>query len=67
MRRKPVAGRESLAGQDGEARTPINTVGGQVFVLGAHWNAFSDSEIPEGCRIRVVGVRGMTLKVEVLT
>ena len=64
LRRKPTTGGESLVGQDGDARTPIDAKGGRVFLAGAHWNAFSDREIAEGKPIRVIAVKGMSLKVE---
>ena len=64
LRRKPTSGGTALVGQEGDARTPVNRNGGSVFVAGAHWNAFSDAEILEGRKIRVVEVKGMSLKVE---
>jgi len=64
LRRKPSSGGAALVGQEGDARTPISKNGGRVFVAGTHWNAFSDADIPEGKNVRVVAVKGMTLKVE---
>ena len=64
LRRKPTTGGAALVGQEGDARTAIGDTGGSVFVAGAHWNAFSDEKIAEGKRIRVIGVKGMSLKVE---
>jgi membrane-bound serine protease (ClpP class) len=64
LRKRPSSGGGALVGQEGEARTPINTDSGRVFVAGAHWTAFSSANIAEGKRIRVVEVKGMTLKVE---
>jgi membrane-bound serine protease (ClpP class) len=64
LRTKPTTGGGALVGQEGDARTAIDGKGGRVFVAGAHWNAFSDGEIAEGKRIRVIGVKGMSLKVE---
>ena len=64
LRKKPTTGGEALIGQEGDARTLIDGKGGKVFVAGAHWSAFSDQEIAEGKRIRVIGVKGMSLKVE---
>jgi membrane-bound serine protease (ClpP class) len=63
MRKRPTAGAVSLVDQEGDARTPVNRSGGRVFVAGAHWSAVSDEEIPEGKKIRVIGIEGMTLKV----
>jgi membrane-bound serine protease (ClpP class) len=64
LRRKPTTGGGALVGQEGDARTPIDAKGGRVFVAGTHWNAFSDGQIAEGKRVRVVEVKGMSLKVE---
>ena len=65
MGRKPVTGEAGLVGQEGEARTAVDGAnGGQVFLAGTHWNATARSTIPEGARIRVVGIQGMTLTVE---
>jgi membrane-bound serine protease (ClpP class) len=64
LRRKPTTGGAALVGQEGDARTAIGDTGGSVFVAGAHWNAFSDEKIAEGKRIRVIEVKGMSLKVE---
>jgi membrane-bound serine protease (ClpP class) len=64
LRKRPTTGGDALVGQEGDARTPVDGKGGRVFVAGAHWNAFSDGEIAEGKRVRVVEVKGMSLKVE---
>lgn len=64
LRKRPTIGGVALVGQEGDARTPITRNGGRVFVAGTHWTAFSDADIPEGRNIRVVAVKGMTLKVE---
>jgi len=64
LRKRPSSGGAALIGEEGDARTPISRNGGRVFVAGAHWTAFSDAEIAEGRKIRVVEVKGMTLKVE---
>jgi membrane-bound serine protease (ClpP class) len=63
MRKRPTSGAISLLDQEGDARTVVNRDGGKVFVAGAHWSAVSDEEIPVGKRIRVVGIKGMTLSV----
>jgi len=64
LRKRPSSGGPALVGQEGDARTIINKDGGRVFVAGTHWTAFSGAEIAEGKKIRVVEVKGMTLKVE---
>jgi membrane-bound serine protease (ClpP class) len=63
MRKRPFSGQSGLLDKEGDARTPIDKDGGRVFVDGAHWSAVSDAPIPEGARIQVIGVKGMTLKV----
>lgn len=63
LRTKPFSGDKGLLGQEGDARTVVNKDGGRVFVAGTHWSAWSDNEIAEGTKIKVVEVKGMTLKV----
>ncbi|MDO9392132.1 MAG: nodulation protein NfeD [bacterium] len=63
LRTKPFSGDKGLLGQEGDARTLVNKDGGKVFVAGTHWSAWSETEIPEGTKIKVVEVKGMTLKV----
>lgn len=65
LRTKPFSGDKGLLGQEGDARTLVNKDGGRVFVAGTHWSAWSETEIPEGTKIKVVEVKGMTLKVTV--
>jgi len=64
--KRPTTGAVALLDMEGDARTVVNAAGGRVFVDGTHWSAFSDEEISQGKKIRVVGVKGMTLKVEEL-
>jgi membrane protein implicated in regulation of membrane protease activity len=66
LRTKPVSGAVGYVGQEGDARTPIDRRDGKVFVAGTYWNAVADTAIPAGAKIRVVGVTGMTFKVEAL-
>jgi membrane-bound serine protease (ClpP class) len=67
LRTRPVSGDKGLLGREGDARTVVNKDGGSVFVEGTHWNAWSDAEIPEGAKVRVIEVKGMKLKVEKLS
>jgi len=60
--RKPTTGAEGLVGQVGVVRTPIAPEG-QVFVRGEIWRAVSDDPIPEGAKVRIVSVDGLTLRV----
>jgi membrane protein implicated in regulation of membrane protease activity len=64
LHKKPFSGDKGLLGQEGDARTLINKDGGSAFINGAHWNAWSDTEISQGAKVVVVGVKGMKLKVE---
>ncbi|MEM1658453.1 MAG: NfeD family protein [Candidatus Jordarchaeales archaeon] len=56
---------EKLVGVEGVAKTAL-TPRGQVLVKGEVWSARSadNSTIPEGSKVRVVGVSGLTLIVE---
>lgn len=64
LKRRPTTGDAALLGEVGEARTAIAMEGGQVFVSGTHWNATSRTDIAAGVKVKVVGVKGMTLEVE---
>ncbi|MBI4726284.1 nodulation protein NfeD [candidate division TA06 bacterium] len=65
LRTRPVSGDKGLLGQEGDARTKVNKDGGRVFVAGTHWSAWSETEIAEGTKIKVMEVKGMTLKVTI--
>jgi membrane-bound serine protease (ClpP class) len=58
------AGREIMLGKSAAALTSIDTKGGKVFVEGEYWNAISSSPIEQGQTVRVLGVEGLTLRVE---
>jgi membrane-bound serine protease (ClpP class) len=57
------AGRETLLGRTVEASTPIDSIGGKVFVEGEYWNAVSDTPVKEGEPVEVAAILGLTLKV----
>jgi membrane-bound serine protease (ClpP class) len=62
--RLPVrTGRETLLGRVVPARARIDAHGGKVFVEGEYWNARSDAVIEEQQPVEIVGVEGLTLKV----
>ncbi len=61
--KKPVTGQEGLIGMEGMARTDIME-GGVVMVRSELWQAESRERIKKGEKVRVVGIRGMKLKVE---
>jgi membrane-bound serine protease (ClpP class) len=63
FRYKVVTGSESMIGEIGEARTAINAKG-RVFIHSELWNAASAKPIPDGSKVRVVAVEGLTLTVE---
>ncbi len=62
--KKPVTGMEGLIGEIGIAHTDIQPEG-KVFVHGEYWNAFSNTPIKKGSRIKVKGIKDMKLEVEV--
>lgn len=64
MRRRPViSGREGLIGENAEALVDFNG-SGAVFVHGERWNAVSSAPVKRGERLKVTGVRGLTLEVK---
>jgi membrane-bound serine protease (ClpP class) len=60
---RTAVGAPALMGQTGVARTPLAPEG-QVLVQGELWRAVARGPVPEGDRVRVVGVNGLTLTVE---
>ena len=63
--RLPVrAGRETMLGKVVPALARIDASGGKVFIEGEHWNAVSDSTIESGQMVQIVGIDGLTLKVQ---
>jgi len=60
---KPVHDLSGLVGQAGEAKTAIGDEG-SVQVAGELWSARSESPVPVGSRIKVVGRDGFVLIVE---
>jgi membrane-bound serine protease (ClpP class) len=63
MRRPVVTGSEALIGMIGDVRTSLDPEG-IVFVDGERWEArATESPVPPGAKVRVVGVAGMRLTV----
>jgi membrane-bound serine protease (ClpP class) len=66
----PLAGVENWIGDVGTVTQAIGTRAGgdaergMVFVHGELWRAVSTASIPEGARVRIVRVAGLTLHVE---
>ncbi|MCZ6766890.1 MAG: nodulation protein NfeD, partial [bacterium] len=62
QKKKVQTGDEGIIGETGVAKTDIGE-SGSVFVHGEHWNAFSRDAIPEGAKVEVVAVDGLTIEV----
>ena len=60
---KPMQDLSTLVGQQGEAKTPVET-DGSVQVAGELWSARSKKLIPMGSFVRVIGREGFILIVE---
>jgi membrane-bound serine protease (ClpP class) len=64
QRRPPVTGTAGMVGEIGRALTAIDPLcGGQVLTHGEIWQATAAETIPEGARLRVTSVEGLTLVV----
>ncbi len=63
QRGKPFTGVEGMIGREGTALTLVYT-DGKVLIKGEYWNASSGEPVEEGTDVRVIGVKGLTLKVE---
>ena len=63
---RPKAGREALIGEKGIVRKTVGPKGGQIFVDGELWTAYSKSIIPEGTQVVVTEIDGLKLKVRPL-
>jgi membrane-bound serine protease (ClpP class) len=67
FRWKPATGKEELVGTEAEVVQPIGTAGaaGLVRVHGELWRAVvADGPVPQGARVRVKKISGLTLEVE---
>ena len=66
QRLKPVSGMEGLIGETGEARDDLFPFG-TVWAHGEAWNAKSVSgKIGKGEKVRIVGIEGLQLQVELI-
>ncbi len=63
FREKVVTGVQGMIGEVGVAKTDVYAKG-RVFVHGEWWNAASDTPIPAGAAVRVVGIDDLKLHVE---
>jgi membrane-bound serine protease (ClpP class) len=69
FRWKPATGKEELVGTEGEVVQPIGASGapGLVRVHGELWRAVvSDGPVPQGARVKIKKIEGLTLEVESL-
>jgi membrane-bound serine protease (ClpP class) len=63
QKKKSITGQEGMMGEIGEAQGPIQG-SGTVFIHGELWNAESDELISDKDKVKVIGVRGLTLTVK---
>ncbi|AKF06268.1 NfeD family protein [Sandaracinus amylolyticus] len=61
--RPSVTGVEAMLGEVGAAESAIDARGGAVRMHGETWRAVSDVPLPVGTQVRVIAVRGLTLRV----
>jgi membrane-bound serine protease (ClpP class) len=61
--RRPATGSSGMVGEVGVVRQALEPAG-KVFVHGELWNAVGPAGLAEGRRVRVVGVKGLTLEVQ---
>jgi membrane-bound serine protease (ClpP class) len=60
---RTTTGKEGLIGEIADVRIRLAPAG-QVFLQGALWNAVADQEVEAGQLVRIIGIDGLTLKVE---
>lgn len=58
------AGAETMVGKTVTALTPIDSIGGKIFIEGEYWNAVSDTAIEKGEVAEIAALQGLTLKVK---
>jgi membrane-bound serine protease (ClpP class) len=58
------AGAETMIGKTVTALTPIDSLGGKVFVEGEYWNAVSDAPIAKDGSAEIAAREGLTLKLK---
>ena len=66
LRRRPVCGLEGLMEKKGYTLSEVGPEGGQVFVEGEIWQAFSEKPIPPHTPVKVFRQEGLKLKVKPL-
>ncbi len=60
---KVITGAAGMLDSVGLAHTPLSP-GGKVFIQGEYWDAVSSTPVPQGARVRVTRIEGLTLEVE---
>jgi len=63
-RRKAETGSEGMIGENGRARSPVNSLSGKVFIKGEIWDAISEEPISEGEIVEILSVDNLILKVK---
>ncbi|HEV2434884.1 MAG TPA: nodulation protein NfeD [Verrucomicrobiae bacterium] len=58
------AGMETMIGKTVNALSRIDSTGGKVFIEGENWSATSETTIESGQPVEIVGIDGLTLKVQ---
>ncbi len=66
FKRKVTTGEAGLKGEIALTKTPVGPDGGKVFVHGEWWQAVSDQAIGPDKKVRVIEVRDLVLKVELM-
>lgn len=61
-KRKPVSGKEGLVGEVGTVVDGFEREG-KIFIEGEYWNATTDEPLKAGDKVKVVEVKGLTVKV----
>jgi membrane-bound serine protease (ClpP class) len=65
LRRRPQDYTTQLIGAVGVAKTPISPgKPGVVYAAGEEWTAEADEEIPQGAKVIITAIEGLTLKVK---
>ena len=65
LRRRPQDYTTQLIGAVGVAKTPIAPgKPGVVYAAGEEWTAEADEEIPQGAKVTITAIEGLTLKVK---
>jgi membrane-bound serine protease (ClpP class) len=61
--RRPLGGKEGLAGSEGRSVTDVFEEG-KVLIRGEYWDAVSDVPVAKGAKVRVIGVENLKVRIE---